>query len=335
MSATPWSKFFWADWESDQELGLCSVAAQGLWMRMLCLAARSRKPGYVMIADRPASTEDLSRIIHEEPQRTEELIAELETNGVFSRDRSGIIYSRRMVREAKKRKASAKGGKIGGRTSADNKTGIHATPEHTPRSTPDATPPPMDKARFHIPEARSQKPDISQANGHASPSSKPKVGKSELNGFEQFWAAYPRKAAKGQARKAYAGALRKASAEQIAAGARRYARSRIGEDERFTKHPATWLNGECWADGGGNGAANGTLPLDAPANGSRYARRPGESEDHHRVRQFVENGVWLSSYGSPPLDSAGRFNPDCTYPAKLLAEFGIKPGCEITIGRPN
>ncbi|OKO71893.1 hypothetical protein AC630_31760 [Bradyrhizobium sp. AS23.2] len=31
-------------------------------------------------------------------------------------------------------------------------------------------------------------------------------------------------------------------------GAMRYAAERTGQDPKFTKHPATWLNGECWKD---------------------------------------------------------------------------------------
>jgi hypothetical protein len=28
----------------------------------------------------------------------------------------------------------------------------------------------------------------------------------------------------------------------------RYAAERTGEDDKYTKHPATWLNAECWKD---------------------------------------------------------------------------------------
>lgn len=34
-----WAKFFWADWAGDNCLSLCTLAAQGLWMRLLCIAA--------------------------------------------------------------------------------------------------------------------------------------------------------------------------------------------------------------------------------------------------------------------------------------------------------
>ncbi len=66
--------------------------------------------------------------------------------------------------------------------------------------------------------------------------------------FEVFWAAYPRRIAKFKARTAFDKALKHSTAEEIIAGARRYAKEREGQDPQFTKHPATWLNGGCWED---------------------------------------------------------------------------------------
>lgn len=64
--------------------------------------------------------------------------------------------------------------------------------------------------------------------------------------FENFWSVFPRKVAKGAARKAYRNALTRASHDEILAGAKRYAASK--PDPKFTKHPASWLNADCWLD---------------------------------------------------------------------------------------
>jgi hypothetical protein len=69
---------------------------------------------------------------------------------------------------------------------------------------------------------------------------------SEGSFFESFWEVYPRKVGKGAARKAHRNALKRASAEEILAGAKRFAASR--PDPEFTKHPSTWLNADCWLD---------------------------------------------------------------------------------------
>jgi hypothetical protein len=66
--------------------------------------------------------------------------------------------------------------------------------------------------------------------------------------FENFWTHFPKKVGKGSARKAYSNALKRASAEDILAGAKRYAASK--PDPQFTKHPTTWLNADCWLDEG-------------------------------------------------------------------------------------
>lgn len=74
-------------------------------------------------------------------------------------------------------------------------------------------------------------------------SSKPPSGD-----FDQFWVQCPRKRAKGRAKKAYAKAILKTSPATLAAAMARYAASRVGEPEAYTKHPATWLSDECWTD---------------------------------------------------------------------------------------
>lgn len=66
--------------------------------------------------------------------------------------------------------------------------------------------------------------------------------------FDSWWSVYPRRVGKGQARKAFATALGKTDLQTLIDGAKRYAASREGEDAKFTAHPATWLNGERWAD---------------------------------------------------------------------------------------
>lgn len=70
----------------------------------------------------------------------------------------------------------------------------------------------------------------------------------EDTGFDEFWQAYPRKVAKGSAKKAWKKALTKTSAETITAAARVFAGKQAGQDETFVPHAATWLNAERWQD---------------------------------------------------------------------------------------
>lgn len=65
--------------------------------------------------------------------------------------------------------------------------------------------------------------------------------------FDLFWSIYPLRVGKDAARRAWAKAIRRATADDITAGARRY-RDDPNRDEGYTKHPATWLNAGCWDD---------------------------------------------------------------------------------------
>lgn len=69
------------------------------------------------------------------------------------------------------------------------------------------------------------------------------------DGFDAFWALYPRKDAKGTARKAWPAAVKAAGSMTVVFdGARRY-RDDPNRDPGFTAHAATWLRAERWADG--------------------------------------------------------------------------------------
>lgn len=74
--------------------------------------------------------------------------------------------------------------------------------------------------------------------------------------FDAFWVVYPRREGKQAARSAYAKARAgnkrqhraPVAADAILDGARRYAAHRAGQDPKYTKQPATWLNQGCWDD---------------------------------------------------------------------------------------
>ena len=76
---------------------------------------------------------------------------------------------------------------------------------------------------------------------------KPRKRNDYPDDFEEFWRTYPRHEDKKKAFTVWQKALKGgATADEIIAGAARYAKYRAGEPEQYTKHPATWLNGDCW-----------------------------------------------------------------------------------------
>ena len=66
--------------------------------------------------------------------------------------------------------------------------------------------------------------------------------------FDLFWKAFPRKAGKIAARKAWKSALKVADAETITEAALAFAESDVGKAGSFCPHPATWLNEGRWMD---------------------------------------------------------------------------------------
>lgn len=81
--------------------------------------------------------------------------------------------------------------------------------------------------------------------------------------FDLWWSHAPRKTARGQAKKAYVAARRKADQHVLLLGIQKHAAEVRGTDPKFIPHPATWLNGERWLDEGAAGTprANGYIPM--------------------------------------------------------------------------
>ena len=94
--------------------------------------------------------------------------------------------------------------------------------------------------RQHIKEVRKKEP---KTLAHSAPQNG--SGSSE---FIAFWAMYPRKKSKGQAAKAFTAARKKATTEEIMAGLEQQLPDLKSRESQFVPYPATWLNGEQWAD---------------------------------------------------------------------------------------
>lgn len=99
MPAKPSFQFYPGDWLRDPISG-CSLEAQGLWLRMIFLMHDSERYGYLTVNGSPVPPESIARRCGCTPEQYETLLDELERAGVPSRTSGGIIYSRRLVRDA-------------------------------------------------------------------------------------------------------------------------------------------------------------------------------------------------------------------------------------------
>jgi hypothetical protein len=60
----------------------------------------------------------------------------------------------------------------------------------------------------------------------------------------------------------------------LLAGVLRYAAERSGQDQKFTKYPATWLSKKCWLDEPTTPPITGTTMIDASGNPVDYRPPP-------------------------------------------------------------
>lgn len=199
---------------------------------MLCIMHEGEPYGHLTIGGKAATLRQIGTLTGVGEKEAIKLVGELEDAGVFSRSDSGVIFSRRMVRDNEKSEEGRKN--VGKRTDR--------SPPDTEPATPPSTPPSRGadtlEARSRIQEARSKK----------APPKPPEPGGSVCasdsdRDFCEFWEAYPRKDAKGDARKAWISAVSKAKPHAIVAGCRGY---KFDANPRFVPLPATWLNGERW-----------------------------------------------------------------------------------------
>ena len=79
-------------------------------------------------------------------------------------------------------------------------------------------------------------------------------------GFVEFWSAYPRKVAKGDAEKAWRKHKPDLAACLSAISASKSSPDWTKDGGQFIPHPATWINGRRWEDGAANVGGQPVLP---------------------------------------------------------------------------
>lgn len=112
--SNPWMKFYPSDWRSDPNLRLCSRAARGTWIDMLTIMHEAEPYGELRVNGVPLDAKGLAKLLGESVEDIAYDISELEKNGVLSRRKNGVIYSRRMEKDENLRRKMRENGKKGG-----------------------------------------------------------------------------------------------------------------------------------------------------------------------------------------------------------------------------
>ena len=129
----PAFQFYPGDYRTDIDLHRCSLAARGLWIEMMCLMHHGEPYGHLQTSGGGVITaEELARLTGASISGVVGCLAELSVRGVYSVTSTGIIYSRRMVLDAKAHAAFRERGSAGGRASAAKRWGSKYDDEGNP-----------------------------------------------------------------------------------------------------------------------------------------------------------------------------------------------------------
>lgn len=282
----PWMKFYPRDWRGDQALRAVSIAARGFWMECLCIMHEAKPYGHLLLNGEKVEGDTLARMTGTSTEEATALLAELTKAGVLSVTGKGVVFSRRMTKDHSR---STKGRKaVEKRYTQDIETKQETN----------------GPSRLPTREPTTQKPD---ARYQKERDSSLPLGDPVEADFDEWYVLYPHKVGRGAALKAYRSARKKTGKGELLESVKRFAaaKARDGTEKRFIPHPATWLNGERWAD-----EAQPSSQASSPATGNGQAR-PGEYQARDpadfdledwsiRIRLYRQNGKWAEMWGPRP-----------------------------------
>lgn len=306
----PWMKWYPSDWRADASLRMCSLSARGLWADVLTLMHEATPYGHLLVNSRSPTARQIAALLGCTEREVTKALAELEEAAVFSRTDDGVIYSRRMVRDAEKAARDKANGKNGGNPALK----VPDKPKIVELEKPGVNPPHKAQrleARGQRPEARNQTSD-NPAGGGSSEAARDRQAAAAEDLIKAFGDAY---------------------------------RQFVGSDRRRSKRDAD--TAEAWAEAGYTAelvravageqiermAAKGMDPPSqlgiisddlaaAHAAGRSLSTEPREPDDvvqwRARVRSYAKSKFWSAMWGEPPSD------PRCAAPVSILAEFGFR-----------
>ena len=103
MPRLPYLPLYTGDWLKDPNLRRCSQAARGVWIDLLCFMFDCEERGVLATGGVPWTDQQVAAAICGNPDLTITCLMELLSAGVVSRNKSGALFSRRMVRDEENR----------------------------------------------------------------------------------------------------------------------------------------------------------------------------------------------------------------------------------------
>jgi len=110
----PWFKFFPGDWIREPKLRRCSLAAQGVWINLICLSYECEEVGVFSTAGQPWPDRDVAAAVGGDIAEILRAIDELIAKRVLERSKGGSLMCPRVVRDEEFRRKCSVAGKKGG-----------------------------------------------------------------------------------------------------------------------------------------------------------------------------------------------------------------------------
>jgi len=130
----PSFQFYPGDWKKDPELNRASKAEKGMLMDSLCLLWECEDRGMFATAGNAWTDDDIASAVGGDKTENLSLLHGLLRKGILRRNKSGVVYSSRMVRDEEARKQAVKDGKRGGNPHLKGGVKGDANPKPTPSS---------------------------------------------------------------------------------------------------------------------------------------------------------------------------------------------------------
>jgi hypothetical protein len=311
MAGKPPFMFDPAAWVQDTRM--LSLETRAVWMDLLCLMHDSVRRGYLIGRHgEPYTTEQVAAFCGCPVEAASRALQELISSGTASSTDTGTVYCRRMVKAENKRHLCSEAGKRGGGNptfkglpKGSPKGGSKGTPKGTPKGGaelfgPDgftAKTPEGDATGLPSPSAPPFPPPTPPSLSPPPPPKKARAPAPPADPlFDRFWEAYPLKAARLAARKAWAKLRPDGALLDVLLAALARQKESAQWREGVIPHASTWLNGRRWED---EVLVAGSVPDPQETPLERAARLQADREAFERQRDQSVRGLPGPKEGMP------------------------------------
>lgn len=225
MGKQPSFQFYPGDWKRDAGVQSLSFEERGVWFEMMLLMFESAERGKLVFGSGTPMPEDaVARSLGLDRQRYVQILRKLLDYGVASKEEeTGIIFCRRMVRDAELSRKRAECGKLGGNPNLLNQN--------------------SSKREAKPNQSGKQNPTPSSSSSISLKKEKIKKEKNLEDAAERIWQAYPKKDGKLEGIKAILKRLHEGLSEDyLLARVKAYCVCCKGKDKSYVKNAQGWFN---------------------------------------------------------------------------------------------